>query len=135
MANLGAIQSHVVSLDIIDPGTGKKTGLNVSLRPLDHPTLKRVMQSFETEGLRISKRGKVPDGKERDEAAVAIIIAAIDSWTWGKDDDGEPASVNGDQPDLTPVAVKELIAVFPDFRTQIEEVYEDKRRFFRGIGA
>lgn len=131
MTDLSAITSHIIPHDIINPATGKKTGLVVYLRPLDHPELKKVMQSQETEGLRIARRGKVPDGEEREESALKIIMTAIDGWEWGLDEDGKQSSFSGEQPSLTPVNVRALIKAFPDFRTQVEDVYEDKRRFFR----
>lgn len=129
--DIGVIKSHNAKLDIVHPGTEKKTGLTVYLRPDDEPNLRRVLKEGETEGYKFAQRGKVPNSNERDEHAIKVITAAIAEWEWKEDDDGTPATFNGEVPELTSVNVRALIRAFPNFQTQIEEAYTDKRRFFR----
>lgn len=130
MADIGTIRAHAIEHDIVDPSNGKTIGLKVTLRPKDDNVLKSVLKDGETQGIQALQRRKVPNVNDREDYANRVIIAAIQSWTWGEDADGNPGSFMGEQPDLTPKTVLEIIKVFPNFREQIEDVYENQARFF-----
>lgn len=130
--DISGIKSSATRLDIIHPGTGKKTGFSVMLRPMDDRHLKRVIEASKTEGLKLAQRRKVPDAEEREHHATNTVIAAIESWSWDKDEDGNQSSFEGEQLELSPANVRLIISKFPDFATQIEDVYEEKKRFFQG---
>lgn len=128
--DLGTIRSQNSTVEIVHPGTGKKTGLILELRPMHDDAVKRVTNSIKDHRLKLAARNKNFKAEELESGRFEILSAAIAGWSWGKDDDGKEASFAGEQLKYTPVNVRRILEI-DWIADQVDEALGDTGRFFQ----
>lgn len=118
-----------LSVRLVIPGTEEYCGVTVELRGLDSPEVKAVQKKHRDNVLR-SGRGLKLSADKVDKNAEETLVAAIVGWTFEQGDNGEQASLGGDE--NPPCNEKnKMILVKSVFGKQLDEALEDEAAFIK----
>ncbi len=129
MADISTIVSTNATVEIKHPRTGLPLGLVVHLLPEDSKPLRDLQRKWQTEALKT--RGRNLDADKIEARTLERLVTATASWSWGNDENGEPCTFNGEQPECTPFNVRKLYKDHSWLRSQVAEVLSDEAEFFR----
>lgn len=95
MADVLSLKAEaLVPLRLVNPTNDKYFGITVNLRGPDSPELKKVNAKHREEMLR---GGRFKASAARIEKnGEELLVAAIASWIFEEDEDGDPATLDGD---------------------------------------
>lgn len=119
-----------LGVKIKHPGTGKEMGLEVFVRSLDHPDVKRVTDATRTKTNKMALRHKAPSAADERENAIQIITAAVTGWNW-YEVDGVMGNAGGQQLEYTPANTRKMMEA-DIIRAQIDTFLTDEAAFFQG---
>lgn len=128
--DIGAIEAHNVPLQIKHPGNGKFIGLTINLRWFGSEPVRAVQRSITDRRLKLAQRRKDLNAEQLESTTYDQLIAAIDGWEWGKNADGNDASVGGERPAFNAVSARKLFEKFPWIATQCDEKLAASEDFF-----
>lgn len=130
--DLATLKPSEITLDILHPGNGKKLGIVVSLVSIEDEKMKKLKRFIANESLKTQQRGKTVTAEKLEENENKLMFAAMSGWTWGKDEDGEQASFNGNEhPTFDEPTVYKVFNELPWFREQISKKVGETESFFQ----
>lgn len=128
MADINSFKAEgTVPLRLLHPITERYFGITVELRSLESPSVKAVSNRHREETLR-GGRLKISANK-LDKNSEELLVAAIVSWTFETDEDGEQATLN-DDPNPPCNDKNKLALVRSVFGKQIDTALDDEKGFF-----
>jgi hypothetical protein len=130
MADLSKVIPSQVMLDIKYPGTTRSTGVTVELMSLDDERMRKLKRSLIDRRQKLEARGKVFSADELETNGSEVAFAAIVGWSWGKDEDGDEATFQGEKPELSRANVMAVFTALPWFREQIDVKIGERESFF-----
>lgn len=129
MADISEIVSTNATVEVKHPRTGLPLGLTIHLLPEDSKPLRDLQRKWQTEALKT--RGRNLDADKIEARTLERLVTATASWEWGNDENGEPCTIGGEQPDFTPFTARKLYKEYSWLRGQVAEVLSDEAEFFR----
>lgn len=128
--DINNIDPLTYNLRLKHPGNGKYVGLTITLNSTSNDATKKVERKLVDRRLKLSARGKNFNVDEVEDNGIEYLASAIAGWIWEIDDDGEPGSLNGQQPEFNLINARKLLAV-DWIKDQIDEALADNARFFQ----
>jgi hypothetical protein len=128
--DLSQITSGKNVVEIRHPATAEPIGLSITMRHSESPEVKAVARKQLNENLRL--RGKMPSAEKVEANKLDLLTAATESWTWGKDANGEDANWGGEQLECTPANVRRILREAPWIKAQLDDGFGDEAAFFQG---
>lgn len=130
MADISEIKFVDRDVKITHPGTGKYIGLTVTLVSVDDPTLASERRKIADRRMYLADRGKSFKAEEVEENQFSLLHKAIRGWKWEDDEDGEPGSFKGEQPEFTRAMLRDLFKAAPWIKTQLTDEFTSSEDFF-----
>lgn len=118
-----------LGVKIKHPGTGKEIGLEVFVRSLEHPDVKRITDAVRTKANKMALRNKSQSAADERENSIQIITAAVTGWNW-YEVDGVMGSAGGEQLEYTPANTRKIIGT-DIIRNQVDAFLTDEAAFFQ----
>lgn len=122
------------------PGTGKEIGLEVFVRSLEHPDVKRITDAVRTKSNKMALRNKAQTAADERENSIQIITAAVVGWRWYEVEEVDPnddkkrvmvmGNAGGQQLEYTPANVRKVLEADP-IRNQVDAFLTDEAAFFQ----
>lgn len=128
MSDLSNINAANRWVDIVRPDNGDQVGLRIELRPETSKEVKA--QQRRNTDQRLNSRKKKMNAAWVEESYQSVLIAAVASWEWGLDENGEQSSFKGEQPECTADNVESVFKALPWVASQVREAFEDTEAFF-----
>lgn len=132
MADFNTVETTDHSIEIVHPGTGEPIGLRVTLRPNTAPEVKAIEKKWMDSGLKNASKRVPLTAETVERRALDMLVALVGGWQWVEDAEGKPGSVNGEQPECTPVNVRKLLTDYPWLKKQIDQEAAVDSAFFKG---
>ena len=126
--NLFELQPTTLTHELLHPGTGEPTGLELDLVSMDDERLVALTRKMDDRRLKLSQRGKPVPAEELEEHGIALISTAIVNWRW------LPHAIidfNGERPAYTPGMAKNIVSRAVWVRRQLDDILGDTSRFFQ----
>lgn len=118
-----------LGVKIKHPGTGKEIGLEIFVRSLEHPDVKRITDAVRTKANKANLRGKAQTAADERENSIQIITAAVVGWNW-YEVDGVMGNAGGAQLDYNPANVRKVLET-DIIRGQVDSFLTDEAAFFQ----
>ena len=123
--DLSNVTANTTDLEIRHPSTGEPIGLTITLRPPNHPEVKKLNRENMNEALR--DRGKSLNAAKVE--ARSLDRAAVSTEGWKFD---EGVTINGEQPECSTQAARKLYKDHEWIRDQVINAIDDEARFYGG---
>ena len=128
-SNIADIKEHTFDVVLNKPGGGP-IGLTVEVRSDLSLPVQNVQKRITDKAVAKAKRNKTFTAEEREQNRYDMITAAIVSFKWGKNADGEEASFNGEQLPFTPENALKIYKALPFAVKQLDDAIGDETNFF-----
>lgn len=126
--DLSSITASQNTVEIRHPKTQEPIGLSITLRPATCDQVQAVKRKVTNENLRM--RGKSLTAEKLEANGIEMLVAAIETWTWGKDVSGEEASWGGEKLEPTPANIRKVLREAPWIKSQVDDAFGDEAAFF-----
>lgn len=120
-----SVQPGSVEIDILDPATGKPTGIKVEIQSLQSDEVKVVERGIRNVALRSGRNTNTAE--KLDKNSLTMLAASITGWTWPK---GIELGDIADPPCTTENKMKFLSSHW--IAKQIDDWHTDQTAFYKG---
>lgn len=124
--DLNTIKTIDRDVNLCHPKTGEELGLVFHLRAPDSDEVKTVDRDWQNKRLQPKFRKKAITSEELEGVTNKRIKAAVKGWTW----EDEELTLNGEQPEYSPAALRKMITEHTWIREFLAEECEDVTSFF-----
>lgn len=130
MADISEITAGNASVEIKHPATGERIGLTIHLMHEDSKPLQDLQRKWQNEALKTRGRGLTAEKLEV--RTLERLVTATAGWEWGEDENGEPCTFNGEQPEFSAANVRKVYKDMTWIKAQVADALTDEATFFRG---
>jgi len=124
--DLNTIRTTDRDVNLAHPKTGEELGLVFHLRAPDTDEVANVNRAWQNKRLQPKNRNKAITSEELEAVTDNRIKAAVKGWTW----EDEELTLNGEQPEYSPQALKTMLKEHLWIREFLANECEDVSSFF-----
>jgi len=124
--DLNTIKTTDRDVNLAHPKTGEELGLVFHLRAPDTDEVANVNRAWQNKRLQPKNRNKAITSEELEAVTDNRIKAAVKGWTW----EDEELTLNGEQPEYSPQALKTMLKEHLWIREFLANECEDVSSFF-----
>lgn len=112
------------TIDILNPATKEKLGIQITLMSPKDPRLDKLRDAISQKQLTLQTKNKVQKVDDLKADRLKILFAAITGWDWGEN------KWDGETPELKPVVFNDIMERAPWMMEQIDEAFSEAESFF-----